>query len=159
MADPVNPTAISPHLTLLNPREAVTDALYRSILGIDSNDREMFESACFKDESMTVVAGPVTLEGWNVVNDFFQRLFTMVTTHITSNIRIEMKDGEDTASLTANAIAYHVRPDDAFTEEDTSYTAFNLYSIDLIKDEGLWKIKKWEIKTLWTTGNRAVLYP
>jgi hypothetical protein len=159
MAEPAIPTPLSQHLTSLNPREAVTDALYRCLLGIDSNDRGMFESACLKDESMSVVAGPINLESWNVVNDFFQRLFTLITTHITSNIRIEMKDGEDTASLTAHAIAYHVRPDDAYKEEDTSYTAWNLYSIDLVKDGSLWKIKEWEIKTLRTTGDRAVIYP
>lgn len=147
-------------LTALSPREAVADALYRCILGIDSNNRELFESGCLKNESMTVVAGPITLEGWTAINDFFSRVFDLVTTHITSNIRVELKDGADTASMTAHMLAYHIRPDDALKPEDTSYTGSCLYFIDLIKDsnDGLWKIKKWDIKILWTTGDRAVLH-
>ncbi|KAJ4292382.1 hypothetical protein N0V90_009044 [Kalmusia sp. IMI 367209] len=144
----------------LNPREAVADALYRCILGIDSNNRDLFESACVKNESMTVVADPFTIEGWTAINDFFLRVFAVVTTHITSNIRIQLRDGADTASMTAHALAYHVRPDDALKPEDGSYTASCLYFIDVVKDgnDGLWKIKKWEIKVLWTTGDRAVLH-
>jgi len=147
-------------LTALNPREAVADALYRCVAGIDSNDLDLFGSACLKNESMTVVAGPINIEGWAAINNFFSRLFVLVTTHITSNIRIEVKDGANTAFMTANALSYHVRPDDALKHEDTSYTASSLYYIDLIKDssDGLWKIKKWEIRVLWTTGDRAVLH-
>jgi hypothetical protein len=142
----------------LSPHDAVADALYRCVLGIDSNDKDLFEWACFK-ESMVVVAGPITVDGWTAVSEYFQRVFAVVTTHITSNIRVELKDGADTASMTCHAIAYHVRPEDALKPEDTSYTAACLYYIDLVKDnDGLWKIKKWEIKVLWTTGDRAVLH-
>ena len=158
MATPVKLTAPS-------PREAVADALYRCLLGIDSNDRALFESACLKDESMSVVAGPIALEGWSKIDDFFRRLFELVTTHLASNVRVELKDGADAASMTAHAVAYHVRPDEAFRPEDTSYTARSLYFIDLVRDgggggggDGLWKIKRWEIKTLWTTGDRAIVH-
>lgn len=156
MADPVPVT-----LTALSPREAVADALHRCVLGIDSNNRDLFESGCLKTESMTVVAGPTTIEGWTAISEFFRKVFVLVTTHVTSNMRIELKeDGADTASMTAHALAYHVRPDDALRPEDTSYTASCLYFIDLVKDgdDGLWKIKKWEIKIQWTTGDAAVLY-
>jgi hypothetical protein len=153
MADPVT-------LPALSPREAVADALHRCILGIDSNNRDLFESSCLKNESMTVVAGPITIEGWTAISDFFRKVFVLVTTHVTSNIRIELEDGADTASMTAHAIAYHVRPEEALKLEDTSYTAACLYFMDLVRDgnDGLWKIKKWEIKILWTTGDKAVLY-
>jgi hypothetical protein len=153
MADPLT-------LTALSPREAVADAIHRCVLGIDSNNRDLFESGCLKNESMTVVAGSITLKGWTAISEFFLRVFVLVTTHIISNIRIELKDGADTASMTAHVLAYHVRPDDALKPEDTSYTASCLYFIDLVKDsnDGLWKIKKWEIKIQWTTGDSAVLH-
>ncbi|KAI1866870.1 uncharacterized protein JN550_007417 [Neoarthrinium moseri] len=148
-------------LSALSPREAVADALHRCLLGIDSNDRELFESGCLKDESMALVIGPATVEGWTAISEFFHKVFVLVTTHITSNVRVELKDGADTASLTAHAIAYHFRPEEALKPEDTSYTASVLYFIDLVKHsgDGLWKIKRWEIKILWTTGDRAVVYP
>ncbi|CAG8981508.1 hypothetical protein HYALB_00003081 [Hymenoscyphus albidus] len=144
----------------LSPREAVADALYRCILGIDSNDHALFESACLKDESMAVVAGSITIEGWTAINDFFQKLFSLVTTHATSNPRIELKDGADTAFMTCHAFSYHIRPDDAFLPEDTSYTASSLYSLDLVRhsEDGLWRTKKWVINTLWTTGDIKILH-
>ncbi|KZM28070.1 uncharacterized protein EKO05_0003763 [Ascochyta rabiei] len=152
--------ANSVNLTALTPREAVADALYRCVLGIDTNDQELFESACLKNESMTFVAGPVNIEGWTAVNELTQKAFAVVTTHIISNIRIELKDGADTASMTAHAISYHVRPEDTLKPEDTSYTAGSLYNLGLARDgdDGLWKIKKWEVKILWTTGDKAVLH-
>jgi hypothetical protein len=147
-------------LTGLTPREAVADTLHRCILGIDTNDRDLFESTWLRDESAKVVAGPYTMDGWNAINEFWARVFTVTTTHFLTNIRVELKDGADTAHLTAHAIAYHIRPDEAFTLEDTSYTAGTLYFIDLVRDasDGLWKIKKWEIKIQWTTGDKAVLH-
>lgn len=147
-------------LTAISPREAVADALHRCILGLDTNDHDLFESACVKDESMTVIAGTHTLQGWNVINEFMSRVFLVVTTHFLTNIRVELKDGANTAHMTAHNIAYHVRPDDAYKPEDTAYTAGCLYFMDLVKDDtdGLWKIKKWEIRIQWTTGDRAILH-
>jgi hypothetical protein len=147
-------------LTALTPREAIADALHRCVLGIDTNNQDLFESGCLKNESMALVAGPIAIDGWTAINEFFQRVFVLVTSHVISNIRIEVEDGADTASMTAHAISYHVRPDDALKPEDTSYTASSLYSIELVKDtdDGLWKIKKWEMKILWTTGDIAVLH-
>jgi len=153
MATPVS-------LTALTPREAIADALHRVLLGIDSNNQDLFSSACSKTSSMTVIAGGYTISGWTAINDFFLRIFALVTTHITSNIRIELKDGADTASMNAHALAYHVKPEDALNVEDTSYTASCLYFLDLVRDggDGLWKIERWEIKTLWTTGDIGVLH-
>jgi hypothetical protein len=86
----------------------------------------------------------------------------VVTLHSITNIRVELRD-EDAfaASLTAHAIAYHMRPDDAFKPEDASYTAGSLYFIDLVKDQtdGMWKIKTWRIQVQWTTGDTKVLHP
>ena len=147
-------------LTGLTPREAVADAIHRCVLGLDSNDKDLFESACVKDESMSVSAGPVSLNGWETINGYFQRVFACVTTHIISNIRVELEEGAETASMTAHAMSYHLKEETAFQPEDTSYRAASLYDIDLVKDgnDGLWKIKKWDIKVLWTTGDIAVLH-
>jgi hypothetical protein len=147
-------------LTGLSPREAVADALHRCVLGLDRNDRDLFESACVKDESMTVSAGPVTLNGWETINGYFQRVFAVITTHMISNIRVELKEGADTASMTAHAMSYHLKEETAMTLEDASYRAASLYDIDLVRDsgDGLWKIKKWDIKVLWTTGDIKVLH-
>jgi hypothetical protein len=63
------------------------------------------------------------------------------------------------AKLTANCMSYHVKPEDAMKVEDTSYTASSLYFIDLVKDgEGVWRIERWEIRVLWTTGDIGILH-
>lgn len=146
--------------TALPPREAVADALHRCVLGIDSNDWALFESACLNNEEMVWIGGGFEIVGWTAIKELFQRLFVMVTTHAISNIRVKLEDGKREASLTAHAISYHVRPEDAFKSEDTSYTASSLYTIGLVMGEGdgLWKIRKWEAKVLWTTGDREVLH-
>ncbi len=46
-------------LSDLSPREAVADALYRAILGIDSSDRAMFESGCVTDETAVLETGEI----------------------------------------------------------------------------------------------------
>jgi len=146
-------------LTGLSPREAVADALQRWALGFDNNDRDMVASAMVKDEDTSLAIGPRIIQGWSAINENLAVIFRLVTTHYITNIRVELKDGADTASLSAHAQAFHIRPDDALKKEDTAYTSGSLYFIDLVKDstDGLWKIKKWEIKLLWTTGDREVL--
>jgi hypothetical protein len=49
-----------PHtLTSLTEREAVADALYRLIIGFDSNDVSIFNSALTADAEMGVINGSV----------------------------------------------------------------------------------------------------
>jgi hypothetical protein len=146
-------------LSGLGPREAVMDAIHRCALGIDTNDRDLFESSLVKNDDLTVIAGEFKLQGWDAVDKMFVRVFEVITTHVITNIRVQLKD-EDTACMTAHAISYHNRPEDAFKPEDTSYTAGSLYFMDLIKDEtdGLWKMTRWELKILWTTGDKGVLH-
>lgn len=154
MVESISPT------TALTLRDAVADALHRCVLGIDSNDHALFESACLTNEEMVWVGGGFNVEGWAAIKELFKRLFVLVTTHTISNIRVKLADDPNSASMTAHATSYHIWPEDAFKPEDTSYTASSLYNIDLVKgaDDGLWKIKKWEAKVLWTTGDRAIIH-
>ena len=143
----------------LSPREAVADALRRAVLGIDSNNYTLFSSACLQTEEMLWIGGGFHIAGWPAIKQLFNKLFTMVTTHTITNIRIDLEEGASEAHLTAHAMSYHIRPEDAFVEEDTSYTASSLYDIGLVRgEEGSWRIKKWEAKVLWTKGNRSIIH-
>lgn len=129
--------ALLPNLTL---REAITDTLHRCILGLDSNNRPLLESACLKSPDMTFTYGPsrnqATLTGWDAINPMFDRVFSLITTHTVSNIRIDLEnDKADTARMMAHVISYHVREKEAFVEADTSYTASSLYDIEVIRDD------------------------
>ncbi|CAG5155931.1 uncharacterized protein ALTATR162_LOCUS3907 [Alternaria atra] len=159
--------ADKPLLPNLTPREAVADTLHRCILGLDSNNRPLVESACLKSTEMTFTYGPsgnqATLTGWDAISPMFDRVFSLITTHTVSNIRIELEDDSASAArMTAHVISYHVREEEAFVEADTSYTASSLYDIEVIKDnidQRLWKIKTWKATMLWTTGDIKVLHP
>jgi hypothetical protein len=154
-------------LSNLTPREAVADTLHRCILGLDSNNRALLESACLKSHEMTFTYGQsgnqATLTGYDAISPMFDRVFGLTTTHIASNIRVELEDDKaDMARMTAHVISYHVREEEAFVEADTSYTASSLYDIEVVRDDndqGLWKIKTWKATMLWTTGDIKVLHP
>lgn len=150
-------------LRSLSPREAIADTLHRCLLGIDSNDHSLFASSVLQTPDLTFTGADYKLEGWTAFNDFATVLFNRVTMHMTSNIRIEVQDGADVARLQCQAIAYHMKAEDARKKEDTSYTAGNLYDIELVRDvgedgDGVWKIKTWKIEVLWTTGDVKVLH-
>jgi hypothetical protein len=160
-----NPTTRLPNLS---PREAVADTLYRLTLGLDSNNRALVESACLKTPAMTFTYGPLgnqqTVTGWDAISPMFDRVFSLVTTHTVSNVRVELENDDDatTAHMTAHVISYHVREEEAFVAADTSYTASSLYDIELVKDgddSELWKMKTWGARILWTTGDIKVLHP
>ena len=118
---------------------------------------------------MSVTAGTTVLNGWDEINSMFDRVFNLITTHLVTNIRAETKEGEtddkgrEVARLTAHAMSWHVREEDAFTEGDKSYRASSLYDVVLVRDEGdgegaLWKIRNWGIRVLWTTGDVKILH-
>jgi hypothetical protein len=41
--------------------------------------------------------------------------------------------------------------------EDKRYTAGSLYDIEVVKMDGEWKMLNWEIRVLWTVGDRSIL--
>ena len=142
----------------LTPREAVTDTLYRALLGLDSNNRPLFESACLATSDMEWVGGGYSIKGWGAVSALFERVFSLITTHVISNVRVAFED-EETARLTAHAVSYHVRLEDKESVEEKSFTGYSLYDIVLVRPEaGEWKIKRWQADVLRTTGDRAIVH-
>lgn len=94
----------------LSDREAIPDALYRSIIGLDSNDKTIFESAWHQDAQF-IFDGTPPIEGLAAILDTTFQLIGvgLDTTHMVSNVRIDLKDGADTAKMTAHALAQHYR--------------------------------------------------
>ena len=84
----------------------------------------------------------------------------MDTTHIISNVRVDIKDGASTASLTAKAIAQHCPPDKGGEPDSLYLMTGAMYFIDLVKNEGdgLWKAKKWVMKLIWRQGDRVAMH-
>jgi hypothetical protein len=152
-----------PHtLTSLTPREAITDALYRALIGFDRNDISIFNSAFagedvifeLHSDDRRIINGLSTIR-----TQVLDHVGPMDTTHMISNVRVDVKDGADTASLTAYALAQHCPPGKGKEPDAPKYLVGGEYWIDLMRDEGdgLWKIKKWVLDVVWRQGDASLM--
>ncbi|KAK9233732.1 SnoaL-like domain-containing protein [Lipomyces kononenkoae] len=146
-------THSSGSLTGLTTREAIADALYRGVLGLDTNDFAMFKSALVEGKDTCFDLNGTILNGMDEINyKIFNFIGPLDTTHTVSNIRVDVKDGEDTASMTAYAVAQHYKPGEGCAPAARRLLTGGLYFIDLVRDssDALWKIRKWTLKSIVT---------
>jgi len=148
-------------LSSISPREAAVDPLYRFVNGLDANNHELLESSMVEGKDTAfVILGSRSVEGTDAIKEYiYDKVMPLHTTHFITNVRVDLKDGADTAYVTATALAYHYKPEDAFLPESKAYATAGLYALDVVKDgsAGLWKIKKWTLKLNWTEGDRSVM--
>jgi hypothetical protein len=131
------PAALSP---ALSDREGVADALYRFIVGLDTNDVALFESAFTRDGVFNINGR--TFDGLdNIRTGCYEPVSKLDTTHFPSNIRINVTGSK--ATMSASALAQHYRGGTGRETGAPRYMTGGLYLLDLVKDdtEGLWKIK------------------
>ena len=144
----------------LSDREGIIDALYRSIIGLDTADQAMFESAWHKDATFVYDVMPPTQGLDAILATTFQYVGQgLDTTHFVSNVRIELKNGSDTAKVTSHALAQHYRKNEGRDKKAPRYLTGNMYYVDVAKDnsEGLWKIAKLDIKVIWCEGDASIV--
>lgn len=144
----------------LSPRDQVVDALNRVLAGLDDNNVELLESGAVDDEETSFVLGEKVVKGWTYLKGYFvSKIFSLATTHSMTNIRVHFQS-ETSAKVTANAIAYHSKPENAFKPENQPYITGGIYFIDVVKDEkdGLWKFKRWELKLKFTQGDSQIVF-
>ena len=155
----------STHLTGLTTREAIADALYRAVLGIDTNDLPLFKSACvdLKDFTFAInnseMAGEMTGEDF-VLGKMFNSVGPMDTTHTISNIRIDVRGEEaEEASMTCHAVAQHYRKGEGPDPSTKKLVSGGIYDVELVKDgsDGLWKMKRWALNLVWREGDAEVM--
>lgn len=147
-------------LTSLTPREAVTDAIYRFIVGVDDDSPELLDSASHKGEDACFILNDTKIEGSDAIRQFMHaKIMPLQTTHHITNIRVDVKDGADTAYVTCTSMVQHYRPEDALKPDGTSFLTGGMYFMDLVKDgeDGLWKMKKVTLKLKWCDGDRSIL--
>ena len=147
-------------LTSLSETEAITDALNRAVIAFDAYDVGLLNSAFVTPEEDVVfeMNGNTT----NGLKDLRTHLFDFVgpmdSTHMLSNIRVDLKEGATTASLTAYALAQHSPPGRGNESDGPKLLAGSEYFVDLVKNGGgEWKIKKWAMKVIWMQGDASVM--
>ncbi|KAK9453080.1 hypothetical protein V1511DRAFT_489988 [Dipodascopsis uninucleata] len=150
--------ALPASLDSLSVREAIADAIYRAVGGVDTADHALFESA-FTADAIFDLNGNV-MDGLDDINSkCYDKVSKLDTSHLITNIRIDIKDGKSSASVTASALAQHYRQNQGTVPDSASFLAGSLYFIDCIKDDsdGLWKIKHWKLKFAWTQGDYSIM--
>jgi hypothetical protein len=152
-----------PHiLHSVTPREAITDAIYRVLLGLDRYDISIFNSAFAGEDIIFELRDGNTrtitsVSAWR--KEILDHIGPMDTTHMISNVRVDIKEGADTASLTSYVVAQHCLPGTGRDPNSPKYLVGAEYFTDLVRDDtdGLWKIKKWVVDTIWSQGDASVM--
>ena len=145
-------------LQSLSTREAIIDVIYRFHAGFDQADRALFDSVWTPDATLDLHGRVLT--GLDAIRaGSYDRISKLDTTHLASNIRVDVKDGSSTASMTASAMGQHFRAGEGEKEGTTQFLAGGVYHIDLVRDgkDGLWKAKYWKLNRLWNQGDMAVV--
>ncbi|KAJ5815221.1 hypothetical protein N7474_006998 [Penicillium riverlandense] len=154
------------NLPSLTTREAIIDALDRAIIGFDRHDVPIFNSAFSSSPDVSMgfryLPGeePREFKGLDTIRAaLLDHVGPMDTTHMTSNIRVNHKEGEETASMTCYTLAQHCPPGRGKEPDGPKYLAAGEYEMDLVFDkaDGLWKIQKWVLDIIWTQGDHSVM--
>jgi hypothetical protein len=162
----INPSSIhlGPGLT---PREAATDAIYRFTQALDENNSSLLRSSITLDamvdrSGLSTVTGrdlPPT-PGIDLVERFvLGTIGPMDTSHNVSNIRVKLDENQKEAEVTCYVIAEHYKAGDGpDPQKSVRLSVSTRYRADVIEDEkeGLWKIKRVDLVTLWSVGDLGV---
>ncbi|EAW17020.1 nuclear transport factor 2 family protein [Aspergillus fischeri NRRL 181] len=151
--------SILPKLTpALGDREAISDAMYRCLWGFDTADAALFASSfaadCVFDLNGNVMHGLEEIKA-----KCFDPIAKLDTTHFLTNVRVNYVEGESNAVGTSCGLAQHYAPGQGLQDGSKSLLVGSLYWYEFIKDEsdGLWKIKHWRIKSVWSEGDWSIL--
>ncbi|KAF2167011.1 hypothetical protein M409DRAFT_22450 [Zasmidium cellare ATCC 36951] len=143
----------------LTPREAIADAMYRCVIGLDTADLPLFESAWSKDSPVLFDMGTGAMHG---LEDIKSKLYNFIapldTHHNCSNVRIDAKPGAKTAYLTAYSIAQHHRAGEGVDTSTKHLTSGAQYFLDVVEDgDRVWRIKEWRMTVMWLDGDASIV--
>jgi ketosteroid isomerase-like protein len=148
-------------LSSLTEREAIIDTLYRAVIASDRHDLELFTSAWAGEDVVFEIHDNEkrVIPNLSLIRTYiFDRIGPMDTTHNISMVRVDVKEGADTAALTCTTLAQHSPPGRGREPDGPKYTVGGQYSLDLIKNAaGEWKVKKWVLNVIWDQGDASVM--
>ena len=146
-------------LSGLSEREEITDTVVRALLGLDSNDKFLWESAWALDSDIILDINGNVLKGLENINKgCFDKVGPMNTQHLLSNIRIDLEEGANVARLTAYVLAQHYRPGEGVAPNSEHLLAGATYDIQVVKESnGKWNLKAFALKIIWRQGNPEVM--
>ncbi|GKZ36586.1 hypothetical protein AbraIFM66950_007739 [Aspergillus brasiliensis] len=141
-------------------REDIIDALYRAVLGFDTANTPLLDSALFPDSTLDI-NGHVMSGLPTIHKDCYDKVSKMDTTHFLNNIRVSMVDGdENKAKVTASVLVQHYGPGEGMKNDTSRFLGGSLYYCDVeraVSGDGLWKLRKWVVKPVWSEGDWGVM--
>jgi hypothetical protein len=142
-------------------RDAITDCVHRLMLGMDTNDSEVFDSALAPDAKWELHIK--TLEGRQAIHDqcYDSDIVKLDTTHYVTNIRIHVAESGSEASVSTLYEAHHYRGGRGTIGGAARYSTGGVYFMKMVKDQtwadGVWKINFMKMKPIWTEGDRILV--
>ncbi|EKV11921.1 hypothetical protein Pdw03_6904 [Penicillium digitatum] len=142
----------------LSSRDAIADAIYRCVLGLDTNDSALFDSA-FTSTATLSINDKISSGLPAIHTDCFDVISKLDTTHYVTNIRINIADSGVKAVATASVIAQHYGSGKGLQPNQPRLLAGALYYVDLVKDDSseLWKIETFKMTRSWAEGDWGVM--
>jgi hypothetical protein len=142
-------------------REAIVDALYRAVMGIDLNDRPLLDSAFIKSRAdAQFVFNGNEIQGMdNIMANVLDPVMPLDTTHAISNVRVDHKEGSNEGFVSAYSMAQHY-PEGAGSKFEGKHLLTGcMYWVDVVKESGeeIWRVKRWAMKVVWMEGDQAVI--
>lgn len=143
----------------LDTREAVADALHRFMLGMDTNDSELFDSAFTQDVRWDLFGRQMNSLKEVHVECFDKTIIHLDTTHYVTSIRIEIAESGTEASLSCLYNAKHYRLGTGTDPTAPWFWTGGTYYLEIVKveSEGLWKIKLFKMRKMWIEGDFEVM--
>ncbi|KAL2812540.1 SnoaL-like domain-containing protein [Aspergillus granulosus] len=151
------PACLSPALTV---REAITDAVTRFLVGLDTPDKHLFESAFIKSATLSVNGN--VFEGLSsIMTGCYDLIGKLDTTHFLTNVRINVEACGKKAGVTASALSQHYRPGEGLQGGGKDALVMgSLYWVELVRDEGeeeFWRIQHLTLRSAWADGEWWIL--
>ncbi|SCW00887.1 LAFE_0D00320g1_1 [Lachancea fermentati] len=149
---------VSTYLSSLSTREAVVDALYRFVTGLDTSNIELFDSA-LTDDATFDLNGRV-MKGLEEIHTYcYDTISKLDTTHFLCNVRVDYKEKETTANMTATALAHHYPDAQGTVKDSINFVAGSLYSVHLVRkvNDELWQIDQLTLNVVWSEGDMSVI--
>ncbi|KAL2836898.1 hypothetical protein BJX68DRAFT_274314 [Aspergillus pseudodeflectus] len=157
------PALLSPTPTV---REAVTDAITRFLVGLDTSDKSLFESA-FTPTATLSTNGNVFQGLPAIITGCYDLIGKLDTTHFLTNVRINVEEGEGgkRARVTASVLSQHYRPGEGLRGAGNGKDALvmgSLYWVEVVRDEEegegeFWRVQHLTLQSMWADGEWWIL--
>ena len=146
-------------LTALVQRHAITDTVYKAVRAFDQNNKSALQSACTDDVTLTIDGAETFVGLQAVVTDVLAMVGPLASTHMMSNVQIDITGQADSAILKTYVLAQHCPPGRGRDPQGPKYVTGGDHRIELVPvdQNGSWKIKNWFLNVIWSQGDSSVV--